>query len=222
MTRLFVTGTDTDVGKTVVSCALLRAAARQGLQTIGLKPLASGCRREPDGTLLCDDAQALLEASTLPVPLEAFTQYYFEPAIAPGRVADELGIVIDFDYIHRVLLRISADFLIAEGAGGWYCPVGKKRTIADLAEHLGFPVVIVARTALGTINHTLLTIEAVRRRSLAVAGVILNDAKGDTPEHLIAANRDDIEQYGAVSVLGILAHGAFDLFADTKTLEQFV
>ncbi|MBI4699558.1 MAG: dethiobiotin synthase [Deltaproteobacteria bacterium] len=205
----FVTGTDTGVGKTTLCRALLAAAAARGLRTAAMKPAESGCRRDPREGLVPADALALRQAASVAIDLGAICPYRFEAAVAPGVAAEELGETIDFTHIGRCRERIceaGPDLLLIEGAGGLLVPLGAGRTIADLARFLGAPLLVVARDSLGTINHTLLTVEVARGRGLAVGAVVLSACTPDTPEGLAASNAREIERGCAVPVLGRLPH----------------
>lgn len=208
MIGYFVTGTDTGVGKTTVSRALLAAASARGLRTRCFKPAESGCSRAADGNLIPRDAYALWEATDRTQPLESVCLYPFEEPVAPGVAAARLGTSIDLRAIVADVSAVQADapdFLLVEGAGGLLVPLGGRQSIADMAVLLGLPLLIVARPTLGTINHTLLTIEAAQGRGLAVHGVIFSAdravAAGD-----IASNAAEIVSGGGVPVLGTLPY----------------
>jgi dethiobiotin synthetase len=172
----FVTGTDTEVGKTLCTAALLRVARLQGLRTVGMKPIASGCEATPEG-LRNEDALAHLAEATPPLPAyTAVNPYAFAPAIAPHIAAAEAGVQVDFELIaqHWATLTANRDFALLEGAGGWQVPVDATRFFPDLAAHLQLPVVLVVGLRLGCINHALLTAEAIAARGLRLAGWVGN------------------------------------------------
>lgn len=205
----FVTGTDTGVGKTTVGRALLAAATARGLRTRCFKPAESGCARVPDGTLVPRDAESLWEATDRSQLPESACLYRFEEPVAPGVAAARLGTSIDLGAIARALAAIQAaapDFLLVEGAGGLLVPLGTGKNIADLAVLLGLPLLIVARPTLGTINHTLLTIEAARSRGLSVEGVIFSCGSADVEVDAIDSNAAEIREGSGVPVLGTLPH----------------
>ncbi len=209
MIAYFVTGTDTAVGKTTVGRALLAAATARGLRTRCCKPVESGIARAADGSLIPGDAEALWLATDRRQPRESACLYHFEEPVAPGVAAERAGQSIDLDVIvqHvRALSEPGPDFLLVEGAGGLLVPLGAGRSIADLALALSFPLLIVARPGLGTINHTLLTIEAARARGLALAGVIFSAAGADADATSMASNAEEIHKASGVSVLGALPH----------------
>lgn len=170
----FITGTDTGVGKTLCSAALLRAARGRGLRVVGMKPVASGCEVTPDG-LRNEDALALQAESSAPVPAYAeINPYAFEPAIAPHVAAREAGAFIDFGAIRARWdrLRAVADFAVMEGAGGWQVPLDGRRSFPDLVTTLKLPVVLVVGLRLGCLNHAQLSAESILARGLKLAGWI--------------------------------------------------
>jgi dethiobiotin synthetase len=203
----FVTGTDTGVGKTTAGRALLAAATMRGLRTRCFKPAESGCARAADGTLMPRDAESLWEATDRMQTRESACLYRFEEPVAPGVAAMRLGTSIDLGAIARAFAALrddGPDFLLVEGAGGLLVPLGGGKNIADLAGLLGLPLLIVARPTLGTINHTLLTIEAARGRGLSIEGVIFSCGSEDVDAGVIASNAAEIHGGSGVSVLGTL------------------
>jgi dethiobiotin synthetase len=205
----FVTGTDTAVGKTTVGRALLAAATARGLRTRCCKPVESGCARAADGSLIPHDAEALWAATDRIQSRESVCLYRFEDPVAPGVAAERAGQAIDLAAIARhvgSLGESAPDFLLVEGAGGLLVPLGAGQTIADLALLLSFPLLIVARPGLGTINHTLLTIEAARARGLTVGGVIFSAADGASDPAGMASNAAEIHKASGVLVLGELPY----------------
>lgn len=168
----FVTGTDTGVGKTLVSAALLRALAAQGLRVVGMKPVAAGC----DGAGVNEDVRVLAGASNVSVAHELANPYCFAPPIAPHIAAERAGVAIDFDAIERACaaLQGQADVVVVEGAGGFLVPLGPQTDLAELARRLALPVILVVGMRLGCLNHALLTAEAVRARGLRLAGWVAN------------------------------------------------
>lgn len=205
----FVAGTDTGVGKTTVASALLVAARARGLRVTAMKPAESGCARGPGGELEPADALQLRAAAGLSGPVEAICPYRLEFPLAPGAAAARAGVVIEPARISRAWASAVAsdpDFGLVEGAGGLLVPFGADWMAVDLARILSLPVVLVARNALGTINHTLLSIEALRRRDLAVGGVILNEEASRTGDVSRLDNAGEIARWGGVRVLGVLPH----------------
>jgi dethiobiotin synthetase len=198
---VFVTGTDTGVGKTWVSSRLATAWTRAGLRVAALKAAESGCR-PVDGVLIGEDDEALFQAAG--GWQSERCRFRFRPAVAPGVAADELDMVIDFEVIQQQveLLRETADRVIVEGAGGWLVPMGSNRTIEDLAQCLGARVLIVGRAGLGTINHSALTVRAVRGSGLEVAAVVLS-MKPDDDEAFTLQNAAEIERLADVQCVVI-------------------
>ena len=171
----FVTGTDTGVGKTTISSALVHQFAALGLRSVGMKPIASGCVLQ-GGVLLSEDVQQLQAASNLALPLADINPYAFEPAIAPHIAASQAGVEIDLDVIQAAYARLEseADVVIVEGVGGFRVPLNDSLDTADLAVALGLPVIMVVGLRLGCINHALLTAEAIAARGLTLVGWIAN------------------------------------------------
>lgn len=170
---LFVTGTDTGVGKTLVSQVLLYALRRRHAAVAGFKPVASGCERTPEG-LRNDDALALQAASSIPLAYEVVNAYAFAPPIAPHLAAEQAGVDIDIDVILQRIGSVDADRIIVEGVGGWLVPLNRRQSVADLAQRLNLPVVLVVGLRLGCLNHALLTADAIRSRGLELAGWVAN------------------------------------------------
>jgi dethiobiotin synthetase len=196
---LFVTGTDTGVGKTLVSVALLRLAQRRGLRPIPFKPAETGCDPHPA------DARALWLASGSPVPQADVCLYALRLAAAPAQAAAAEGVQIDLQRITERARALAAmgDLLIVEGAGGLLVPYAAGVTCADIAARLELPLLVVARTALGTVNHTSLTLREAARASLQVAGVILNRTTEAEGPHEIG-NADLITELTGHRPLGTL------------------
>ena len=171
----FITGTDTEIGKTVVATALVRALVSRGLRIAAMKPVASGATRTPLG-LRNDDALALMAVSNVEAPYERVNPYCFEPAISPHIAAEEADITIDLARIRHefAALAARADCVIVEGAGGWLAPVGPRATMKDIANTLELPVVLVVGVRLGCINHALLTKLAIESHGARFAGWIAN------------------------------------------------
>jgi dethiobiotin synthetase len=208
-TSFFVTGTDTGVGKTLVSVGILAALRRRGLEVAALKPAETGCARTEDGTLIPADGILLRAAAGLDdVPLDVIVPHRYALPAAPavaGRVEEVTFSLPRVEKCRATLLARAPRLLLVEGAGGLLVPFQDDLLCADLVARLGLPVVIVARAALGTINHTLLTVFEARRRGLKVAGVILNRLT----EELGAAelsNAEEIARLGNVTVLGTVPY----------------
>ncbi len=168
----FLTGTDTEIGKTFITCALLERARRDGLQAAGLKPIAAGTDEQGKN----DDVERIKAASSLALPDAIINPYCFAAAIAPHIAAAEEGRSIDFPPIVAATetARRQADLVIVEGVGGFCVPLGVHRSSADLAVELGLPVIMVVGMRLGCINHALLTAEAIAARGLRLVGWVAN------------------------------------------------
>lgn len=161
---LFVTGTDTGVGKTVVASGLVRLAASSGRRVVGLKPIASGAQHTPDG-LRNEDALALAAESSVLLPYALTNPFCFEPAIAPHIAAAEAGTAIAVPDLAAWYARATreADLAIVEGAGGWRVPLHPEGFLSDLPEQLGLDVLLVVGLRLGCLNHARVTLEAIER-----------------------------------------------------------
>jgi dethiobiotin synthetase len=168
---LFVTGTDTGVGKTVVSVALLRALGNARLRAVGMKPVAAGI---DEGERENADVAALAAASTIEAPREAVNPYAFRPAIAPHVAARMAGVRIDLAVLQAAYARLAAlaDAVVVEGAGGALVPLDERLDMLDIACACGLPVLLVVGVRLGCINHALLSAQAIRARGLVLAGWI--------------------------------------------------
>ena len=176
MKGFFVTGTDTEIGKTYVTCLLMQHLAGEGHKVFGLKPIASGCEETSMG-LRSEDALAISEYASLGgIPYLLINRYQFAPAIAPHIAAEQAGTEISFDLIQQDVQEASqyADYLFVEGVGGWQVPLGKDGTVSDLAAKLGLDVILVVGIKLGCINHALLTAQDIQRRGLTLTGWIAN------------------------------------------------
>lgn len=171
---LFVTGTDTDAGKTWVACALLRRLRAEGIVACGYKPVASGCEAGPEG-LRSGDALALIEASGSGAAYADVNPYAFAPAIAPHLAAAEAGVVIDPARLAAAHAHLATrhDRVIAEGAGGWLTPLGGGLLLGDWVAGQGWPVLLVVELRLGCLNQALLSAEAITRRT-RLAGWVAN------------------------------------------------
>lgn len=173
----FLTGTDTEIGKTFTACALLHAARAAGLAAAGLKPVAAGV----DANGRNEDVDQLVAASSVALPPAVVNPYCFRAAIAPHIAAAEEGRIIDFAVIADAVAtaRRQADFVVVEGVGGFRVPLGVDRDSAGLAVALGLPVILVVGLRLGCINHALLSAEAITARGLTLAGWIANTVDPD-------------------------------------------
>ena len=209
---LFITGTDTGVGKTRVASALARCLRQTGRRVGVLKPVTSGAERRGE-VLIPSDALLLLDAIDREAPREAVAPLIFEAGVAPAVAAILAGEPLRFEQVesaaHTAIAwwRERCEVLIVEGTGGLLTPIAQNATVADLAVALGFPLLIVARRSLGTLNHTLLTVEAARSRGLSIAGLVFNEVE---PNQIAAAEGealdDLIPRLEGVPILGRLSY----------------
>lgn len=182
---VFVVGTDTGVGKTRVASAMARALVVEGRRVGVLKPVASGAERLGD-SWRCDDADRLIEAVGGNLPLQRVVPILHEEPLAPCLAARRAGTLLEQSEVVRLTTETldwwaeRAEVVVVEGVGGLLCPLAEGTTLADLAIALDYPLVVVARRGLGTLNHTLLTIEAARHRGLRIAGLVLNSPEPET------------------------------------------
>ena len=202
MLRLFVTGTDTGVGKTRVATALCLAFVADGRRVAAMKPVASGCLPTAEG-LRNEDAVALQGAMNVRASYADVNPYAFEPAIAPHIAAKEAGSCIDFEVLDRSYERLSlqSEVTIVEGAGGWLAPLDDARTFADLAARWQLDVVLVVGLRLGCLNHALLTVESIHRQGLSVAGWVGNSVEPTFPRR--DANVQTLRTRIAAPCLGV-------------------
>ena len=215
---IFITGTDTGVGKTIVAATLARLLKMRGLNVGVMKPVTSGCREE-NGRLVSDDALLLCQAAGVAC-CDDVAPYLLREPLAPAEAAKLDGVRIDFDHISDAYGRLAAahDFMIVEGAGGLMVPLAGGLLVADLVRKLELPILVVARPNLGTINHTVLTCFAAGQMELQVSGVIINNypsvpdlAERSAPHHIgslcgapvlgIWPHRDDLDEMEAVDGL---------------------
>ncbi|HEM6742640.1 dethiobiotin synthase [Citrobacter farmeri] len=182
--RYFVTGTDTEVGKTVASCALLQAARSLGYRTAGYKPVASGSEMTPEG-LRNSDALALQRNSGLALEYAAVNPYTFAEPTSPHIISADEGKPIRADVLSDGLraLDAQAEWLLVEGAGGWFTPLAEDYTFADWVQRERLPVILVVGVKLGCINHAMLTAQAVEQAGLLLAGWVANDVTPPGKRH---------------------------------------
>lgn len=203
----FITGTDTGVGKTYVAVGLIRAFRALGYTVCPMKPVETGCKpvnRRP----VPADTRQLIRASGVNEPDDTINPYRFRHPLAPSVAAGIENVIIKKQKILAAYRSLSKryDMMIVEGAGGIMVPVCKKYLFLDLVRDLRLPIVIVSRPGLGTINHTLLTVETARNRGLALAGVIINYSNPARKGFAERTNPHVIEALGGVRVLGIVPH----------------
>jgi dethiobiotin synthetase len=200
MPHYFITGTDTDVGKTYVTCLLLEALRREGKRAVGYKPVASGDRA---------DAVALLSASAEEtLTLDDVNPTWFKTPAAPYVAALMENRPVDVQALLDGFVALTARFdqVLVEGAGGWEVPLTESLTMGDLATRLGLPVLLVVNNKLGAINHTLLTLAAIKARGLECAGIILNHV-ADERHPASISNRAVLEHFTEVPIVLEIMHG---------------
>lgn len=200
--KLFITGTDTGVGKTYVCSLLVRALRGAGIDAVGMKPICCGER---------DDALALHAAAEGRISLNDVNPVWLRVPAAPYAASMIEGRAIDRDLMRRTFARLSATHpgLIVEGVGGWRVPITRDQFVSDLATDFALPVAVVVPNRLGALNHTVLTIEAIRARGLTCAGIILNHLRpaAEPPDPAATTNRAVLEEIVDAPILYEIAHG---------------
>jgi len=202
---LLISGTDTGIGKTLIAGAIAAHLRRQGIRVGVLKPAASGCAHRREG-LVSEDAEFLAHCADAPHPLDLIAPQRFAEPLAPAIAAERMRTTLDWDAIQRSIDFIArdSDVVIIEGVGGIMVPMDAKHTMLDVALWLKLPAVVVARPNLGTINHTLLTVNALRDADVKVAGVVVNRYPAEMPGVAEETNPRAIEKWGKVPVLCIV------------------
>ncbi|MCM8611107.1 dethiobiotin synthase [Accumulibacter sp.] len=200
----FITGTDTEIGKTFVACALLHALRRSGACAVAMKPIAAGC----DEHGINDDVERLLAASSFAPPRQLVNPYCFRAAIAPHIAAAEEGRRIELPLIAAAFaeLRSLADMVLVEGVGGFCVPLDDASDTADLAALLDLPLILVVGMRLGCINHALLTAQAIAARGLSLAGWVAN--RIDPEMSRFTENLAALQSRLPAPLLGVVEHGA--------------
>jgi len=201
MKGFFITGTGTEVGKTVVSMAVIGALRSMGLDVCGMKPVESGCDD------IAADGSALLGASGVDEPMELITPFVFRAPLAPLDAARLEGRKVDSVAILATARELASrhEALVVEGAGGFMVPIAEDGyLVRDMACDFGLPVIVVANTYLGTVNHTLLTVEAIERSGLMLAGVVLNSTSPIVDGAVVDSSRRLIEEGSGMPLLGEL------------------
>lgn len=204
---VFISGTDTEVGKTWVSTALLHTLNHAGLRAVGMKPVASGCE-ERAGALRNADALALIGASHGAVDYATCNPYAVREAVAPHLAAQRSGVTIELDTIRRchAALQARADVVVVEGAGGWAVPLGPQLMQGEIARSLQLPVILVVGLRLGCINHALLSARAIVADGCRLLGWIGNAVDAQQP--LQRENIETLQTLLPAPCLGLLGHGA--------------
>ena len=203
MSLLFVTGSDTGVGKTFVACALATLLRRRGQRVAGMKPIETGVERAPE------DAVRLRQAANDPAPLDDVCPYRLRAPLAPAVAARLEGVTIDVDRLVALAARraTTADLLLIEGAGGLLVPVVERITYLDIAARLAAPLLIVGANRLGTINHCALTARVAREAGLAVSGFVLSQPSPET-DASASSNAEMIAALTGLPCWGVLPHAA--------------
>lgn len=205
---LFITATDTGVGKTVVSCAIAHALSKRGHRVGVSKPFATGCRKDREG-LVNEDAEALAHFANASQSLEVINPIRYLPPLAPAVAAEQENRPPDLAALGRSLKMLDkkSDVLVIEGVGGAFVPLVEDATVIDLMRHLQLPAVIVTRAVLGTLNHTMLTVHALRTARIPIAGVVINGYDADVADQQdasVATNRQWIERMTRLPTLAVL------------------
>ncbi|AGL03394.1 dethiobiotin synthase [Desulfoscipio gibsoniae] len=215
MHGFFITGTDTGVGKTAITAGLAANLRQRGLNVGVMKPLQTGSQKAEQGWISID-ALYSMQVAGITDPMELVSPYCLEPPMAPRLAAEISGINIELEKISRAYRELCNrhEFMLVEGAGGIMVPITGRFLMADLAKLLDLPVLIVARPGLGTVNHTLLTVEYAKSSGLRVAGIIINDFKQSEAGTVEKTNPDLIEELAQVPIVGIIPHDN-DLDVDT-------
>lgn len=204
MTGIFITGTDTDIGKTIVAAGLAGALKKKGYNTGVMKPVQSGAASR-NGLLYSQDAELMVMAAGSEDKEELVCPVLLKEALAPSVAAELEGRTVDLEKIKNAYMELERhhDLVIVEGAGGISVPVTEKFLMADLIKYLDIPVIIVARAGLGTINHTFLTVEYAKQRGISIIGVILNNYTGGLAEE---TNPGIISKLTGIPVVGIVPY----------------
>jgi dethiobiotin synthetase len=175
MAGYFITGTDTEIGKTLTTLALMQSLKKAGRQVGGMKPVASGCVRTRSG-LRNDDAMRIKSMADIEVPYDLVNPYAFEAAVAPHVIAEQEGINIDLSRIKSCYNKLSesVDIVVVEGVGGWRVPLGQEQAVPDMVRALALPVVMVVGMKTGCINHAVLTAEAIKHDGMQLLAWVAN------------------------------------------------
>jgi dethiobiotin synthetase len=203
---IFITGTDTGVGKTVIACALVRALRQEGRRVSVMKPVASGSFQRSEGLRNCD-ALALMAAAGLPAQAYAeVNPYCFQPPISPHIAAEAAKIAVDTHLIRDSYQRLAAqaDWVVVEGAGGWLAPINERETMADLAKALSLPVLLVVGLKLGCLNHAQLSWRAVRADGARLVGWAASMI--DPKMSHVGANLETLERRLGEPALALVPH----------------
>jgi dethiobiotin synthetase len=201
----FITGTDTDVGKTWIALALLHALHRQGYRTLAMKPVACGCVIT-DGIYQNDDAVKLQRQASIAVPYREINPYALPAPVAPHLAAARIGLQIDVDHIRQLYeqQKDKADYVVMEGVGGWMVPLNADSTTADMVKAMDIPVILVVGIRLGCLNHALLTHAAIQQQGIRLVAWVANCIDKDCLE--VINNIDTLRERFNVPLLGIVPY----------------
>lgn len=226
MRGFFITGTDTEIGKTLVTAGILRYLRRKGLNVQPFKPVQTGAEHTARG-LEAPDVMVYNAATDLditPADYPRHVPFLYEPACSPhlaGRLADHSPSIAAIQLAFDKLAKTNPGVVIAESAGGVLVPLNEHETTLDLMQTLALPVILVARRGLGTINHSLLSLNALRNAGLDVAGVVFNETEPVEPDFIREDNPQTVAAFAQVEILGVIDYlREFDPASD-KTWEQF-
>ncbi|VAW99826.1 Dethiobiotin synthetase [hydrothermal vent metagenome] len=215
---IFITGTDTGIGKTIASCAVMHELAKQGHKVAGMKPIASGACFQK-GQLQNEDALALIKHANISVDYKQVNPYCFESAIAPHIAAKQARVDINMSIIQQAFTELGkqADWVVVEGVGGWMVPINEQQVVADIALELALPVILVVGLRLGCINHTLLTMESMQSKGVNIMGWIANQLDPDltATEQIIKTLQNKLNS----SYLGYLPYFDKGLFDPDKKID---
>ena len=208
----FITGTDTGVGKTIITAALIKAAKFLGLSACGMKPIETGCLKSKfkvkEEVLIPSDGMFLREIAGMNDHIDLVTPIRFQNPLAPFPASEIEGITVDIDKINKAFLKLSKKYnaIFVEGIGGLLVPIKKDYSVLDLARDFGLPIIVVSRPDLGTINHTMLTINYAIKEGLPVAGIIINHSQPSKSSLAEETNPEVIKQLSTVPLLGIFPY----------------
>jgi len=204
---LFITGTDTGVGKTMVAGAIAQQLAERGRQVGVFKPIATGCRMTREG-LVSTDAEFLAHCVDSPFSLDQINPIRYQEPLAPMVAVEQTGRQIDWETLELAYNNIvdCSEVVIVEGIGGLMVPITRDYLVLDMMADMNLPVVIVARSQLGTINHTMLTIHACRQRKLQIAGIVINGYRADCDDTAQQSNPQVIQDISGVPVLAVIPY----------------
>ena len=211
MKNFFITGTDTDVGKTFITCALIQAFATRGCRAVPMKPISAGSIISGErGIEMNDDVAALREVSATTAALDDINPYRFSEMIAPHLAAQRENVVVEMNVIRDAFERLKAvaDTVLVEGAGGFLVPLSMKQSMAEIPTALSLDVIVVVGMRLGVLNHALLTVEAIRGRGLNVAGWVANTTVAGKTMLAFDENHATLERMMGAPLLGTVPFDA--------------